>query len=110
MHDFFNNVISFILNEEYPGGCFLTNTATALGNLNESIQNLILNSSEKLENDFHDFFQRGQQNGEIRADLDIRALARFFVGLVRGISVMSRVNKERKTLEDVVKVGLEALK
>jgi TetR/AcrR family transcriptional repressor of nem operon len=110
MCKFLDSTIDFLLSEEYPGGCFLTNTTTALGNLDEQIQCLTSCATVKLENDFYVFFQRGQQSGEISSDLDIRALARFFVGLVRGISVMARVNKDRKVFEDIVKVGLKSLK
>jgi TetR/AcrR family transcriptional regulator, transcriptional repressor for nem operon len=109
MAAFFAGVINFLLSEEYPEGCFFTNTATALGTLNEQICETIRLGTEGMEEDFFRFFARGQQRGELAGDRDIRAFARFCVSLVRGISVMARVQKDRKALEDIVKVGLEAL-
>lgn len=107
--DFFAGVVNFTLSPDFPGGCFLTNTATALGTLDEEIHAAIKLGMQSLEDDFFRFFAEGQQRGEIAADRDIRALARFFIGLVRGISVVARIHKDRNILEDMVKVGLEVL-
>lgn len=109
MTDFFAGVVSFTLSADFPGGCFFTNTATALGTLDEEIHIAIKLGTRSMEDDFFRFFARGQETNEIAPDRDIRALARFFVGLVRGISVIARINKDRKVLEDMVNVGLEVL-
>ena len=109
MNTFFQGIIQFILDAEHPSGCFYTNTATAIGTLNEEIRAVIKLGSEKMEHDFYTLFLRGQQNGEIGIDKDLHALARYFVGLVRGISVMARIQTDREALADIVEVGLKVL-
>jgi TetR/AcrR family transcriptional repressor of nem operon len=109
MITFFQTLIQFILDTEHPSGCFYTNTATAIGTLNEEVLTVIKLGSEKLEHDFYTFFLRGQQRGEIGMDKDLHALASYFVGLVRGVSVMARIQTSRKTLADIVEVGIKSL-
>ncbi|MBP2629027.1 MAG: transcriptional regulator, TetR family [Firmicutes bacterium] len=109
LQDFFNGVISFVLNADHPNGCFFTNTATSLGTLHENVHTIIKLAAEQRENSFYAFFERGQSSGEIKSDKNIRALARFFEGLVRGISVAANVHKDREVLEDMVKVAFEVL-
>ncbi len=109
MHDFLFGVIDFVLDDNHPNGCFFSNTATSLGTLHEDVHTIIKLAAKQRENSFYVFFENGQRNGEIQPDKDIRALARFFEGLVRGISVAASIHKERNVLEDMVKIALEVL-
>lgn len=106
MNKYFNNVMTFLLSDNNPGGCFLTNTLTDLGTLNEEIKSIIKLNLEKQEDDFYNFFEKGRQNGEISSDKDSRALARFVIGITRGISAISKLQKDQKVLEDIVKIAL----
>lgn len=110
MAEMLRGVINFALNKDLPGGCFYTNTATALGTLDEKIHALIKAGAASLENDIFAFLEKGKQHGEIAADRDCRALARFFVGVIRGMSVLARVSGDRKVLEDMAAVAVEAVR
>ncbi len=103
------NVINFALDADLPGGCFYTNTATALGTLDEQIRALVKTGAASLENDLAAFLARGQGRDELAPDRDTRALARFFVAVIRGMSVIARVNGDRRALEDIAKVALATL-
>ena len=109
MSVFFQGVIRFLLDPDHPSGCFYTNTATALGTLDQQIHAVIIHSSEKMEEDFYQFLFQGQLHGEIAPEKDIHALAKFFVGLVRGISVIARIQKNPEALESIVAMGLKTL-
>ena len=109
MSMFFQGVVQFLLDSDHPCGCFYTNTATALGTLDQKIHTVIIRSSEKMEEDFYQFFLQGQLRGEIVPEKDIHALAKFFVGLVRGISVIARIQKDPEALESIVTTGLKTL-
>lgn len=109
MADFLQGVIHFTLDEENPGGCFFTNTATALGTLNDDIQTEIKRGLDRMEQDFYIFLENDRLRGNLPETRDCRALARFFVGCVRGMSVVARITKDRKVLEDMSAVALEAL-
>ncbi|EKQ57700.1 MULTISPECIES: TetR/AcrR family transcriptional regulator [unclassified Clostridium] len=107
--DYLDERINMALDEEYPGGCFITNTATSLETADERVKTAIKLSTEKIENEFFAFLELGKTKGEIGGDKDTRALARFLLGLTSGINVVARVQKNRKVLEDMVKCSLDIL-
>ncbi len=110
MTDLLRGTINFILDGGLPGGCFFTNTATALGTLTEPVHAMLERHLGEMEDDFCHFFERGLLRGEIGRDKDPRALARFFVGVLRGMTVVASIRKDRRELEDIAAVSLAALR
>ena len=109
MSAFLHGVINFLLDPHHPCGCFFTNTATALGTLDQPIHNAITRGSKKMETDFYHFFHQCQLRGDLSAEKDLQAIAIYFVGVVRGISVLARIDKNQSELESIVKVSLQVL-
>lgn len=106
---YFDAVIDFTMSERLPGGCYFTNTATALETADARVREIVRRGDERQERDFVECLRRGQATGEIPAGKDVRALAHFLGGVVRGLTVLARMHKQRKVLEDVVAVGLTVL-
>ena len=52
---------------------------------------------------------RGKKAGEIKGGRDLRAVARFLYSSLQGLQLMAKATRDRKTLEDVVKVTLSVL-
>ena len=104
-----HGVINFALQDGHPGGCFFTNTAAAMGGFDEHTQDAVKRGSQKMEDDFYLFLERGRQSGEIEQAKNSRALAIYFVTLVRGIAVMAKIKKDRKVLTEIAAVGLKTL-
>ena len=61
------------------------------------------------EETFFRAVKRGQKAGEITADKETRAIARYLTGTLNGILVMGKANPDRKTLQDVARVALSVL-
>lgn len=106
---YFGGVIDFVLDPGRPGGCFFTNTAVALSSVDERVRAVLREGDARQEADFLACVAEGQRTGELPRGRHPRALARFLVGLVRGLTVLAHLHKPRKALEDVVAVGLGAL-
>lgn len=109
LRDYFGRVIDFTMSDRLPGGCYFTNTATALETADARVREIIRRGDERQERDFIECLRRGEASGEIPAGKDVRALAHFLGGVVRGLTVLARMHKQRKVLEDVVAVGLTVL-
>lgn len=107
--DYLTNVVSFLKDPDIPDGCFFTNAITNLGTSNDEISGILQYYLEKQAEDFFLFFQQGQENGEITEDKNPKELARFFIGLIRGLSVIAKLNEDRDYLKDIVKIGLRSL-
>lgn len=106
---YFEDHIEVALADAYPGGCFVTNTATTLKTSDEPIVDSITQGMNQLEAAFYALLQRGQEAGEIAKDKDLQALARLFVGIAYGINVVARVSPHRERLEDMVNAAIQTL-
>jgi TetR/AcrR family transcriptional regulator, transcriptional repressor for nem operon len=90
-------------------GCLLANTAVELGPHDAEVAAKISRYVRHTEAVFERAVIRAQEAGEISADRDPRALARFLVNALHGLRVLARVGTDRAVLEDVVRVALDVL-
>lgn len=58
---------------------------------------------------FYRALLRGKRAGEIEGGRDLRAVARFLFSSLQGLQLMAKATRDRKTLQDVVKVTLSVL-
>lgn len=106
---YFQDHVEVALADTYPGGCFVTNTATMLKTTDDQVVESITQGTDQLEAAFYGLLQRGQESGEIARDKDIQALARLFVGMAYGINVVARVSPNRERLEDMMNAAIQTL-
>lgn len=90
-------------------GCLLANTAVELGPHDAEVAAKISRYVRHTEAVFERAVIRAQEAGEIPADRDPRALARFLVNALHGLRVLARVGTDRAVLEDAVRVALDVL-
>jgi TetR/AcrR family transcriptional repressor of nem operon len=109
LRDYFRGAVDFVLSEDHPVGCFYTNTAIAHEQLDKRVQGLIKQGMDKQEEDFYRLLADGKKNHTLGPDKESRSLAKFFVGLIRGIGVVARIHQDRKTLDEIMQVGLKVL-
>jgi TetR/AcrR family transcriptional repressor of nem operon len=107
--DFFEETIAIALDDDYPGGCFFVNTAISLPCADEKVRSAIVLGAKKLEEEFVNLIEKGKLSGEFCADKDSRAIARLFLGLLCGMNVVARIQKDRAILADMTKAALESL-
>jgi TetR/AcrR family transcriptional repressor of nem operon len=109
LREFFNHHITLALDEDSPGGCFITNTIVAAHHLDPAINQVIEDSYEQIENALRDLFKRGLETGEISPDRDIQSLVSLFHCINHGINIMVKVNKDRAAYEALVNEALELI-
>ena len=90
-------------------GCFVTNTAVELSPHDRAVARKIAGNLGELEKVLTRRLGAAQRRGEIRTDKDPRTLARFLVGVMQGIRVMSKVSPDRAHLEDITEMALAGL-
>jgi TetR/AcrR family transcriptional repressor of nem operon len=93
-----------------PRGCLLANSAVELAPHDPDVAARISRYIGRTEDAFEKALARARDRGEIRADSDPRALARFLVNTLHGMRVLARAGADREALEDTLRVALRALR
>ena len=93
-----------------PGrGCMLGNTATELLPDDEAAGRVVRDAFGALEQAIEQALAQAQRTGEIRAEVDCGAQARFLGALVQGLHVVARTEPHPERLGDVVDAAIAAL-
>lgn len=109
IEEVFRRTVDGLVGFEPRRGCLLANTAVELGPHDAEVAAKISRYVRHTEAVFERAVIRAQEAGEISADRDPRALARFLVNALHGLRVLARVGTDRAVLEDVVRVALDVL-
>ncbi|HZE72922.1 MAG TPA: TetR/AcrR family transcriptional regulator [Pyrinomonadaceae bacterium] len=109
LRQLFQGVVEKGLSEEGRRGCFVGNAMSELSGHCKETAKRTRNSMTSAEKMFQSALLRGKEQGELRGVRDPRAVARFLYSSLQGLWLMAKATKDRKTLEDVVKVTLSVL-
>ena len=106
----FETTIEGLVSYEPRRGCLLANTAVELAPHDEQVARRISRYVRRTEDAFERALVRGRATGEIPADKDPKALARFLVSTLHGVRVLARAGVDRAVLDDSVRTALEVLR
>ena len=72
----------------------------------EEIARFLGDNQAEVESIFADALRRGQRGGELGAESDAGALAKFFVATIQGMRAMARLKSDRRALRQVARIAL----
>jgi TetR/AcrR family transcriptional regulator, transcriptional repressor for nem operon len=104
----FEEAVERALSEEGRRGCFVGNATSELAGRCKETAMRTCKSMASAEKTFQRALMRGTEQGEFRIR-DTRAVARFFYCVLQGLVLMAKASRDRKLLNDVVKVTLSVL-
>jgi len=90
-------------------GCFVGNAMSELAGRCKATAAKTCSNMAAAEEALYRALLRGKKAGEIEGGRDFRAVARFLYSSLQGLQLMAKATRDRKTLEDVVKVTLSVL-
>jgi TetR/AcrR family transcriptional regulator, transcriptional repressor for nem operon len=96
-------------NGERPIGCFFVNSATELAYRDPVVSELTSEGFNKEEQLLVELLQKGQQAGEISADIDPRLLASSLHTTMIGIRVLRRTSTDKTKLHQIADVSMDML-
>lgn len=91
------------------GGCLMVNSAMELGLHDQDVNERIKNHLKESERLFVHLLTQAQNEGDLAAEQDVHALARFLINTVVGLRVMAKINPDRQMLREMVAVALQVL-
>jgi len=109
LRQLFEDAVARSLSSEGRRGCFVGNSMSELAGRCKETATRTCNSVASAEKMFQKALQRGKEQGELRRVSDPRAVARFLYSNLQGLLLMAKATRDRKLLNDVVKVTLSVL-
>ncbi len=91
-------------------GCMMYNTAVELCPTDQDVNEKVAAGLKRMERCFYEALTHAQANGELSADKNVTALARYLTTTLNGLRVTCMVLDDRQTLDDIVDVTLSTLK
>lgn len=89
-----------------PAGCFGINGALACSDEGESVRSALAHRRLRAEGVLAERFMRAKAEGDLRADADPAALARFVMTVSQGMSVQAKAGATREELVEVAELAL----
>lgn len=100
---------SCFINED-KRGCFMVNSIMELATHDEEIAAIVKENREALENGFTAAIKRGQEAGQITKEHTARALARFIMNNLWGLTAHSKSGADKKVYDDIIRLTMSMLK
>jgi len=99
---------SFASGKDYYG-CLLTNSIVELAPHNKEVTDIVRLANNRITNAFKMALDAAVKSGEISADTDTRAVARFLNSTMHGIVVSGKASDGKTPITDIIKVALSNL-
>jgi TetR/AcrR family transcriptional repressor of nem operon len=110
IHRVFEQIVDGLSCDTAQRGCLLVNTAVEVAPNDDEVAAFIHENARQGENAFYDALRRAQEAGEMRADIDPRATARFLLSTIRGMRVTGRITHDRSVFDDIAQTALATLR
>lgn len=110
LHYFFARLVDDLAQDQSGRGCLMINTAAELADQDEEIRALLDSMFAQHEQKLFDTLQQAQREGDLAANKDARALARFLLMTIRGLRVYSQTRHDRDEFQQLVDTALSTLK
>ncbi|MEV0119802.1 TetR family transcriptional regulator [Streptomyces sp. NPDC050844] len=93
--DLLREALLFVVKSDLdnPGrrGCLATNSAVEFGRLDEAAATQVRSFFDQAQSVFESLVDRGRREGDIRSDVDAKALASVLLNTLTGLHVLSRL-------------------
>ena len=109
IRDFFVQGLAMMERGGDVRGCLITNTAIDLPCRCSATQKKIESGMQRLSGAFRACLAAAKNNGEIREDADLDALAQYLLTMLQGLMVLKRAGASREQAENSINVALESL-
>lgn len=109
LRQLFTGVVEGALCDRERRGCFMNNAMSELAGRCEATAEKTCRNMEAIEEAFYRALLRGKKEGELTGVQEPRAMARYLYSSFQGLALMAKAKRDRKSLEDIVRITLSVL-
>ena len=106
LEGFFDTLLAHLSEPSRPRGCLHTNTSLEFPNAPDEVLRTVAERTASIEGAIYAVLRRAQAKGMLDLTADVRALARFYLSVAKGITVLHKMSGDVSSLRDVVKVAM----
>lgn len=103
---FLDTLVAQMSEPTRPRGCLHTNTSLEFPSAPDAVLRIIAERTSAIEGAIYTVLRRAQSEGSLDRRADTRALARFYLGVAKGLGVLHKVFGDPAMLRDVVGVAM----
>ena len=89
-----------------PPGCLNTNTVLECPAGSERIKRKIAERLGEMESNIYEIFLKAQTEGFLPLGTDIKALSRFYLAVIQGMTILNKAFADPSVVKDVAKVAI----
>ena len=93
---------------DLPSGCMISLACTQVAPALSCLRDTMAGYRGAAQSAMAARIQRGIEEGDVRSDTDVEALASFYSALTRGLAAQARVGASRERLQEIVEIGMRA--
>lgn len=109
IHAIFREIVFVLQDEDRRKECFILYSAIDQVPHEPEIAALFEQDRARLESAFYEALVRAKQNGELRTDRDLQALARYLYHARYALTQVAKLTNDPKALEEIATVALSTL-
>lgn len=109
LRKFLGALVESSLSGKSPAGCFIVNSTAAVGAVDPKIGEFLESRLKIREKDILSLLTRAQEAGELRKDLNIRAVSRVLQTLSLGIPTLARIGRSKAYFDEMIEEALRIL-
>jgi TetR/AcrR family transcriptional regulator, transcriptional repressor for nem operon len=103
---FLNALVGQLSTPGRPRGCLYTNTSLEIPGAPDAVLRIIADRTTAIETAIYAVFRDAKKQSLIARAADIRALARFYLGVAKGITVLHKLYGNPAMLHDIAKIAM----
>ena len=103
---FLNALVEQLTEPGRPRGCLHTNTSLEMPGAPAAIMRLVAERTNAIEGAIYTVLHGAKRRGLLDRTANTRALARFYLGVAKGITVLHKVYADGTMLRDIVQVAM----
>jgi TetR/AcrR family transcriptional regulator, transcriptional repressor for nem operon len=109
LHETGMAIIDFLIQFPKRRACLMANTTLELAPHDAAVAVKVRQHMQNMENAFRHVLGNARARGEIAADADCGALAKYLVGMTHGLMVMAKSGADRDMLTGIAMTAMQAV-
>ncbi len=105
----FNLIVESCADDERISGCLVTNSAYELASVDKDIFGELMKYLKQMQQTVRCRLLLAQEAGELGDKHDVDSLTAYYMTLIQGLLVSSRVSKDQTGMRQAIQIGLDLL-